>query len=145
MDEATRRGLTERLVRRLEGLASLHAGEVLTGAGLGRQLFQLVSSREAWLLACSVTDEEREARRLLVRLGDPERWRSDSSESEERRRAILEERLCEALLSSGKPDGETLEMLLDTACLPHFIGFVRDRAGAREPARTSGGRVKVLD
>ncbi len=145
MDEATRTQLNERLVRRLSGLADLCGREILGPDILGRQLFQLTSTREAWLLACSVTDEEREARRLLVRLSDPERWRRDSSETEEKRRSLLEERLTEIFMSGEESLEKVLENLIDTACLPHFVGFVRDRAGTREAPKTSGGRVKVLD
>lgn len=145
MDDATRRKLVERLVKRLSGIWDLYGKKVLNEEILGRQLFQLVSTKDAWQLACSVTDDEREARRLLMRLQDPEAWRSDSSESEERRRALLEERLIRAFKDASPPGERTLETMIDTACLPHFVGFVRDRAGAREAPKSSGGRVKVLD
>lgn len=145
MDDVTRRKIVDRLVRRLQGIRDLHGTGIISTPILGRQLFQLASSKDAWLLACSVNDDEREARRLLMRLHDPERWRSDSSEPEERRKNLLEERLSEAFLSGGEPCEQFLETLIDTACLPFFIGFVRDRAGAREVPRVSGGRVKVLD
>lgn len=145
MDDVTRRRIVDRLVKRLAGIRSLHASQVVGLPVLGRQLFQLVSSRDAWLLACSVTDDEREARRLLMRLHDPEAWRSDSSEPEDRRRGILEERLTQAFLEGSQEESKALEALIDMACLPHFIGFVRDRAGAREAPKASGGRVKVLD
>ncbi|NLP05198.1 hypothetical protein GX411_04550 [Candidatus Fermentibacteria bacterium] len=144
MDEATRQKLVNKLVRRLEGLSGLHDRDVIDLTLLGRQLFQLVCTQEAWSLACSLTDEEREARRLLIRLHDPDRWRKDSAESEEKRRNLLEERLVEAFLGEGVSSPRLLDSLIDVACLPHFIGFVRDRAGFKD-ARPSGGRVKVLD
>jgi len=144
MDEATRNTLTAKLIARLTGLADLFERDVITLDILGRQLFQLVCSSDAWGLAISVTDEEREARRLLMRLNDPDRWRQDSSESEERRRRLLEERLCEAFLGGGIPSLSVLEAIVDTACLPHFVGFVREKVGFKE-ARPSTSRVKVLD
>lgn len=135
----------DQLVKRLAGIWDLYGKKILNEEILGRQLFQLVSTKDAWLLACSVTDDEREARRLLMRLHDPEAWRSDSSESEEKRRELLEKRLIRAFIDSSPPEENTLETIIDTACLPHFVGFVRDRAGAREAPKASGGRVKVLD
>ena len=145
MDDATRKKLVDQLVKRLAGMWDLYGKKILNEEILGRQLFQLVSTRDAWLLACSVTDDEREARRLLMRLHDPEAWRSDSSESEEKRRSLLEKRLIRAFIDSSPPEEKTLETIIDTACLPHFVGFVRDRFGAREAPKSSGGRVKVLD
>ena len=145
MDDVTRKKIIDRLVKRLAGIRSLHASGVVGLPVLGRQLFQLVSTKDAWLLACSVTDDEREARRLLMRLHDPEAWRSDSSEAEEKRRGTLEERLIQAFLAGSADESKSLEAMIDTACLPHFVGFVRDRAGAREAPKASGGRVKVLD
>jgi hypothetical protein len=144
MDEATRASLTTKLISRLAGLTELYEKDVITLDILGRQLFQLVCHKDAWALAISVTDEEREARRLLMRLNDPDRWRKDSSESEEKRRQLLEERLCEAFLGSGVASPRMLETIVDTACLPHFVGFVREKVGFKE-TRASGGRVKVLD
>jgi hypothetical protein len=144
MDEATRASITSRLISRLSGLAELYEKDVITLDMLGRQLFQLVCTPDAWGLAISVTDEEREARRLLMRLNDPDRWRKDSSESEEKRRQILEDRLCEAFLSGGEASIRVLESIIDSACLPHFVGFVRGKVGFKE-ARASGGRVRVLD
>jgi len=145
MDDATRKKLVDQLVKRLAGIWDLYGKKILNEEILGRQLFQLVSTKDAWLLACSVTDDEREARRLLMRLHDPEAWRSDSSESEEKRRSLLEKRLIRAFIDLSPPEEKTLETIIDTACLPHFVGFVRDRAGAREAPKASGGRVKVLD
>jgi hypothetical protein len=144
MDEATRSALMAKLINRLAGLADLYEKDVITLDILGRQLFQLACTQDAWGLAISVTDEEREARRLLMRLNDPDRWRKDSSESEEKRRQLLEERLCEAFLGGGIPSIRVLEAIIDTACLPHFVGFVREKVGFKE-TRASGGRVKVLD
>jgi hypothetical protein len=144
MDDGTRQRIIGRLVTRLQGLGDLHERDVIDMDLLGRQLFQLVCTPDAWSLACSVTDEEREARRLLLRLNDPEKWRRDSVESEERRRTLIEERLVETFLTGGVPSTRLLEAIIDTACLPHFIGFVREKAGFKE-TRSSGGRVKVLD
>ncbi len=145
MDEGTRNSITTRLVSRLSGMADLYERDIISLDILGRQLLQLVCTIDAWSLACSVTDEEREARRLLLRLHDPERWRKDSAETEEKRRQLLEERLSEAFLTGGEASSSVLESIIDTACLPHFMGFVREKAGFKEVPRASGGRVKVLD
>ena len=53
MDDATRKKLVDQLVKRLAGMWDLYGKKILNEEILGRQLFQLVSTKDAWLLACS--------------------------------------------------------------------------------------------
>lgn len=129
---------------RLESLADLYDRDILSLKLLGRQLLQLISTEEVFNMASTVKEDERKARRLLIRLSDPEKWRNDSSETEIKRKELLYVRLTEVFLLEDDSTRKKLENLVDIAYLPHFTGFLKKRKTESESSRT-GGRVKVLD
>jgi hypothetical protein len=134
----------ETLLERLGSLHELFGRNVLTPRLLGRQLVQLVSSEEARVICADIPAKELEARRLLMRMSDPERWRSDSQKSEDERKKLFPGRLVEVFRSKGEPSDEMIDAILDTANLPFFVGFVKDERGENGGQRKNS-RVSVLD
>lgn len=144
MDENRRAELVEGLLQRLRAMHDLYRSDAITMRLLGRQLVQLVSSPPARAICSDMGSKEMEARRLLIRMDDPDSWRELSTMSEEKRRKALPERLVEVFIGSGAPDDNTLESLIDTANLPFFAGFVYGPSNGRDEGRRES-RVSVLD
>lgn len=132
------------LMERLRSLHELFGRKVLTARLLGRQLVQLVSSDQARTICAEIPAKELEARRLLIRMSDPEQWRNDSQKSEEERRELFPARLVEVFRSKGEPSDEMLDAILDTANLPFFVGFVKEERGDNDEQKKNS-RVSVLD
>ncbi len=144
MDDNRKRELEAVLLQRLQAMHRLYESDAITMRLLGRQLVQLVGSKQAQSICSDMGAKEMEARRLLIRMDDPDGWRQLSSMSEEKRREVLPEKLVEVFIGSGEPDGSTLDSLLDTANLPFFSGFVYGPRDNRDNGRRES-RVSVLD
>jgi hypothetical protein len=144
MDDNRKREIEETLLRRLRAMHRLYQSDAITMRLLGRQLVQLVGSERAQAICSHMGAKEMEARRLLIRMDDPDGWRQLSSMSEDRRRKVLPEKLVEVFIASGEPDESTLESLIDTANLPFFSGFVYEDRNDRDSGRRES-RVSVLD
>lgn len=144
MDEKRKAELVEGLLSRLRAMHELYGNEAITVRLLGRQLVQLVGSDSAKALCLDMGAKEMEARRLLLRMDDPEGWRELSTMTEEKRKAALPERLVKVFVSADAPDVTVLESLIDTANLPFFAGFVYGDSKKRSNGRRES-RVSVLD
>jgi len=144
MDEDRKRELESTLLKRLEAMYRLYQSDAISVRLLGRQLVQLVGSEPAQAICSQMGAKEIEARRLLIRMDDPDGWRQLSSMSEDSRREVLPEKLVEVFIGSGEPDGATLDGLIDTANLPFFSGFVYGARSDRDNGRRES-RVSVLD
>lgn len=144
MDEDRKRELESALLKRLGAMYRLHESDAISVRLLGRQLVQLVGSEPAQAICSQMGAKEIEARRLLIRMDDPDGWRQLSSMSEDKRREVLPEKLVEVFIGSGEPDRSTLDSLIDTANLPFFSGFVYGSRSDRDSGRRES-RVSVLD
>jgi len=144
MDEDRKRELESTLLERLGVMYRLYESDAISVRLLGRQLVQLVGSEPAQAICSQMGAKEIEARRLLIRMDDPDGWRQLSSMSEDKRREVLPEKLVEVFTGSGEPDRSTLDSLIDTANLPFFSGFVYGARGDRNSGRRES-RVSVLD
>lgn len=134
----------EGLLKRLQAMHDLYQSDAITVRLLGRQLVQLVGSEPARAICSDMSSKEMEARRLLIRMDDPDSWRELSTMNEDKRRTALPERLVDVFIGSGQPDENTLESLIDTANLPFFAGFVYGPRNDRGDGRRES-RVSVLD
>ena len=144
MNENRKRELELVLLKRLGAMYQLYESDAISVRLLGRQLVQLVGSEPAQAICSDMGAKEIEARRLLIRMDDPDGWRQLSSMSEDRRREVLPEKLVEVFSGSGEPDQSTLESLIDTANLPFFSGFIYGARNDRDDGRRES-RVSVLD
>lgn len=137
-------GLREGLIKRLTSLRDIFRTRLISREILCHQLMELVGSVEARKLWNAEMKPDAVARRLLVRLEDPSRWRKESAESEEERLSILHGRLADILLTPDEVDGAILELLLDTADLPHFASFL-DTVDPDTSIERAGVELSVLD
>ena len=137
-------GLREGLISRLSGLRDIFRTGLISREILSHQLMELAGSVEARKLWNAEMKPDAVARRLLVRLEDPSRWRKESAEPEEERLSILHGRLADILLTPDSIDGSILELLLDTADLPHFASFL-DTGDPGTPTERAGVELSVLD
>ena len=136
----------DELLKRLRSLRGLQKRKIITADLLGRQLLQLMSAPQAGILMDQVPEEERKARRLLIRLGDPGRWRTESTQTGAARKKLLMSRLADIFSESSTDSEELLNSLMDVAQLPHFASFVNSGRPSREEENgKSGGKVSVLD
>ena len=129
---------------RLDGLHDLYSGDLISKSTLSSQILELITSREAKAFWNLTMKKDITARRMLTMLEDPEQWEQDSSSPEEERERILKERLTDVFFSVDDSSRDILEMLLDTASLPHFESIVFSRNG-KPPAKKSGAKLSVLD
>ncbi len=81
---------------------------------------------------------------MLIMLENPEQWEIDSSSPEEEREGILKERLTSVFFSAEDSSLDILEMLLDTASLPHFESIVFPR-NSKSTGKKSGAKLSILD
>jgi chromosome condensin MukBEF ATPase and DNA-binding subunit MukB len=136
--------LRANLNERLKSLHDLYSGELISMNTLSSQLLELIAAREAKTFWDLTMKKDITARRMLTMLEDPERWEADSSSPEDERKRILKERLAGVFLSSEGSYEDILEMLLDTASLPHFESLVFSRNG-KPSGKKSGAKLSVLD
>lgn len=136
--------LKQNLEERLGSLGDLYSGDLISKNTLSSQLLELLSSRDAKTYWDLTMKKDMTARRMLTMLEDPDRWEEDSSSPEEEREKVLRNRLADVFLSSDDSYGRVLEMLLDTASLPHFETLVFGRNG-KQKKKKSGAKLSVLD
>lgn len=136
--------LKSSLQSRLESLRNLYSGNLISKSTLSSQLLELITTREAKSFWDLTMKQDFTARRMLVMLEHPKRWIEDSSSPEEERLDIFKERLIEIFLLRDAVSDDLLEMLLDTACLPHFesIVFPRD---SKASSKKSEAKLSILD
>ncbi len=132
------------LNERLNSLHDLFSGDLISKSTLSSQILELLASRDAKTFWDLTMKKDITARRMLIMLEDPEQWEKDSSSSEEDRERILKERLAEVFLLAEDSSRDVLEMLLDTASLPHFESIVFSRNG-KSPGKKSGAKLSILD
>lgn len=136
--------LRESLEERLGSLSDLYSSDLISKNTLSSQLLELLSSRDAKAYWDLTMKKDVTARRMLIMLEDPDRWEEDSSSSDEERHKVLRNRLAEVFLSADDSYERVLEMLLDTASLPHFETLVFARNG-KQKKKKSGAKLSVLD
>lgn len=133
-DHPDERLLGEQLVERLTRLRQLHGRGLISTDLLSGQILEVLGSQESRRYWELVLKPDMTARRLLARLEDPIRWRRESSLPADERLALLRRRLSSSLLERPSVDPAVLEILLDTATLPHFASFL--------PSSDSGPRIE---
>ena len=143
MDKAEEKKLQKTLLERLKSLSDLYRRKVVSSKILGRQLQQMIASPQGRSLSAARLEQDSQARILLNRLEDPLRWREETSGSESERLKLFHKRLVEIFSSRKEPDAEMLELLLETAIVPHFASFTRDEEDSKSKQKKS--RVKILD
>jgi|GEM_PF-462097 len=136
--------LLEELIGRFRGLRDIFSGGLISRDTLSSQILELIQSPAARRYWKAEMKPDANARRLLIRLEDPAIWRVESSKPEEERLFILYTRLADILLAADEMDKAVLELLLDTADLPHFASFV-DTTGSETPYERDGVELSVLD
>jgi len=136
--------LLEELIERFTRLRSIFRDDLISRETLATQILELIQSPAARRYWNAEMKPDANARRLLIRLEDPARWRVESSKQEAERLNILFVRLADILLTADEMDGAVLELLLDTADLPHFASFV-DTGGTDVPYERGGVELSVLD
>ncbi len=129
---------------RLKSLHDLYSGDLISKGTLSSQLFELITSREAKSFWDVTMKKDITARRMLTMLEDPEQWKEDSSAPEEDRQRILKKRLADIFFSAADSYDYVLEMLLDTANLPHFESIMSSRNG-KPSVKKSGAKLSILD
>lgn len=132
------------LQKRLKSILGLYTSDLISRSTLSSQLLELIATKEAksyWNISMK---PDATARRMLSMLEDPIRWNEDSSCPEEERLEVFKERLIGIFLDSGESSKELLEMLLDTACLPHFESYAFTK-NSKSSGRKSGAKLSVLD
>lgn len=143
-DESDIIQLRESLEERLGSLRDLYSSDLISKNTLSSQLLELLSSRDAKTYWDSTMKKDMTARRMLIMLEDPDIWDEDSSSPEEEREKVLRNRLAGLFLSADDSYERILEMLLDTASLPHFEALVFSRNG-KQKKKKSGAKLSVLD
>lgn len=136
--------LVSDLKNRLQSLHDLYSGDLISKSTLSSQLFELIATREAKTFCDLFLKQDITARRMLMMLEDPKRWKDETSSPEEERLTIFKDRLTDIFLESDDSFDDTLEMMLDTACLPHFETLVYSRKG-KISGKLSGAKLSVLD
>lgn len=129
---------------RLKSLHDLYSGDLISKSTLSSQLLELIASREAKSFWDITMKKDITARRMLTMLENPERWKEDSSSPEEDRQLILKKRLADVFFSAEDSYEFVLEMLLDTANLPHFESLVFSR-NSKSSVKKSGAKLSILD
>ncbi|NOQ21464.1 MAG: hypothetical protein GQ565_02280 [Candidatus Aegiribacteria sp.] len=129
---------------RLKSLHDLYSGDLISKSTLSSQLLELIASREAKTFWDLTMKKDITARRMLTMLEDPDKWKKDSSSPEEERQMVLKKRLADVFFSDEDSYDFILEMLLDTANLPHFESIVYSRNG-KSSLKKSGAKLSVLD
>lgn len=129
---------------RLRSLHDLYEADLISDNTLSSQLLELIASREAKTFWDITMKKDITARRMLTMLEDPQRWKEDSASSEEERQRILKQRLVGVFFSAEDSYEYVLEMLLDTANLPHFESLVYSR-NSKPTLKKSGAKLSVLD
>ena len=129
---------------RLNSLHDLFSGDLISKNTLSSQILELLASREAKTFWDLTMKKDITARRMLTMLEDPEQWDQDSSSPEEDRERILKERLADVFFSTEDFSKDILEMLLDTASLPHFESIVFSR-NSKSSGKKSGAKLSILD
>ncbi len=132
------------LNERLDSLHDLYSGDLISKNTLSSQILELIASREAKTFWDITMKKDITARRMLTMLEDPEQWEKDSSSPEEERERILKERLTDLFFSVEDSSSGILEILLETANLPHFESVVFSR-NDKSSGKKSGAKLSVLD
>ncbi|MEN8208222.1 MAG: hypothetical protein ABFR50_03120 [Candidatus Fermentibacteria bacterium] len=132
------------LNERLRSLQDLYEADLVSESTLSSQLLELIASREAKILWDITMKKDIIARRMLNMLEDPQRWKEDAASPEEDRQRILKKRLAGVFLSAEGSFKDTLEVLLDTANLPHFESIVSSR-NSKPAFKKSGAKLSILD
>lgn len=136
--------LKNNLQNRLKSLHNLYSSNLISKSTLSSQLLELITTKEAKSFWDSTMKQDLTARRMLAMLEYPKRWIEDSSSPEEERLDIFKERLLDIFLQTDVSFDDLLEMLLDTACLPHFESSVFSR-NSKASSRKLGAKLSVLD
>lgn len=136
--------LRNSLQNRLESLNNLYSNNLISQNTLSSQLLELITTKEAKSFWDLTMKQDLTARRMLAMLEHPKRWVEDSSSPEEERLDIFKERLIEIFLQPDVSSEDLLEMLLDTACLPHFESSVFSR-DSKVSSKKSGAKLSILD
>ena len=136
--------LRTNLNERLKSLHDLYLADLISKNTLSSQLLELIASREAKTFWDITMKKDITARRMLNMLEDPQRWKEDSSSPEKERLRILKQRLASVFFSAEDSYEYTLEMLLDTANLPHFESIVYSRK-SKPTVKKSGAKLSILD
>jgi len=129
---------------RLKSLHDLYSGDLISKRTLSSQLLELIISRDAKDFWDLTMKKDITARRMLTMLEDPEQWKHDSASPEEERLKILKKRLADVFFLAEDSYDHVLEMLLDTANLPHFESLVFSR-NSKSPVKKSGAKLSILD
>lgn len=129
---------------RLESLRNLYSSNLISKSTLSSQLLELITTREAKSFWDLTMKQDFTARRMLVMLEHPKRWIEDSFSPVEERLDILKERLVDIFLQPDVSSDDLLEMLLDTACLPHFESSVFPRS-SKASSKKSEAKLSILD
>ena len=136
--------LKNSLQNRLESLHNLYSSNLISLSTLSSQLLELITTKEAKSFWDSTMKQDLTARRMLAMLEHPKRWIEDSSSPEEERLDIFKERLIDIFLKTDVSSDDLLEMLLDTAYLPHFESIVFSR-NSKASSKKSGAKLSILD
>lgn len=136
--------LKNSLQNRLVSLHNLYSSNLISKNTLSSQLLELITTKEAKTFWDLTMKQDITARRMLAMLEYPKRWIEDSSSPEEERLDIFKERLIDIFLQPDVSSDDLLEMLLDTACLPHFESSVFSR-NSKTSSKKSGAKLSILD
>ena len=136
--------LKSSLQSRLESLHDLYSSNLISKSTLSSQLLELITTKEAKSFWDLTMKQDLTARRMLAMLEHPKRWIEDSSSPDQERLTIFKERLPDIFLQPDVPSDDLLEMLLDTACLPHFESSVFSR-DSKVSSKKSGAKLSILD
>jgi len=143
-DDTEETKLVDHLTDLLSRLREVFARGLIPRDVLAAQILEIIGSDESRRLWEIRMKPDAMARRLLARLEDPVRWRTESALPADQRLVLLKERLSGQLLGSVPVDAALLDLLLDTADLPHFASFIPSTS--RDPAvERAGVELSVLD
>lgn len=135
----------DRISERIQTLSDLHARGIVQGKLFRKQIYSLLSSRDAKRIFQSSIEPDRKAIKILNRLQDPAGWREISMKSRDHREESFY-RTIEQIMIDKENGSEKLTQMLQLGCLPFFAGFLPFNGHDKEPPReTKPSRVSVLD
>lgn len=135
----------ERLAERIQTLSDLHSRGIVQGKLFRKQIYALLSSRDAKHIFRDLIEPDRKAIKILNRLEDPEGWREISMKSREHREESFY-RAIEGIMSDLDSGYLKLTRMLQLGCLPFFSGFLPLSGKDKEPPKeVRPSRVSVLD
>jgi len=135
----------ERIAGRIQTLSDLQNRGIVQGELFKKQIYSLLTSRDARQVFQALIEPDRKAIKILNRLEDPKAWREISMKSREHREKSFY-RLIEEIMSDTVAGSVKLNRMLQLCCLPFFAGFLPLNDSEKEPPKeTRPSRVSVLD